>query len=247
MELDTSNISNHSRRINRYRMPIINDLELTLDIDQVLRGQGAKPEKIREHSPGLVDTAERALAEGFPLLKPILIYKRFVLESIIHEKLLLLGGGYVQGRLLAQYLPPAQQIVIVVCTIGPEIDASISEAFKTDPLFALALNGLGNTAVEDLAKLACSRFETMARDERMEVSIPLSPGMLGWPVDVGQDQIFNLVPADTIGVELSNSRMMSPNKSLSMLIGIGKLFTGEGRHCDLCTLSETCRYQDHYV
>jgi hypothetical protein len=70
--------------------------------------------------------------------------------------------------------------------------------------------------------------------------------MLGWPVEDGQDQIFSLLPAENIGVKLSKSRVMSPNKSLSMIIGIGKQLTGEGRQCDYCMLKETCRYQDHY-
>lgn len=246
MELATFNISNLNRRIDRDLMPIIDDWELALDIDQVLRGQGAKPEKIREHSTKLVNLAERAFAEGFPLLKPRLIYSQLELESVIHERLELLGGGHLRGKLLAEHLSPAQQIVLIVCTIGEDLDSWISESFKADPLFALALDGLGNAAVEDLANQACRHFETMARDKRLEVSIPLSPGMLGWPVEDGQDQIFSLLPAENIGVKLSKSRVMSPNKSLSMIIGIGKQLTGEGRQCDYCMLKETCRYQDHY-
>ncbi len=247
LELDTSNTSDLTRRTDRDRMQTIDDWELTLDIDRVLRGQGAEPEIIRKRSPNLVDLAERAIAEGSPLLTPKLIYRRTAVESVIHERLLLLGGGQLRGRLLAQHLSPAEEIVLVVCTIGAEIDSWIAEAFKADPLFGLSLDGLGNAAVEDLANQACRHFERVARDERMEVSIPLSPGMEGWPVDDGQDQIFGLVPAQKIGVRLNQARMMSPNKSLSMVIGMGEHLAGGGRQCDFCMLKETCRYQDHYV
>ncbi|GMR11060.1 MAG: hypothetical protein BMS9Abin28_1884 [Anaerolineae bacterium] len=226
---------------------IVDDWELALDIDQVLRGQGAKPDIIRKRSPNLVEVAERAIAEGSSLIKPRLIYRRMALESVMHERLLLRGGGKLQSSLLAQHLSPAEEIVFVVCTIGADIDSWTSEAFKTDPLFAVSLDGLGNAAVEDLAKQACRHFEKAAREKRMEVSIPLSPGMQGWPVDDGQDQIFGLLPAQKIGVKLNRSRMMSPSKSLSMAIGIGKHLAGGGRQCDFCMLNKTCRYKDLYV
>lgn len=247
LELATSNISNLNRRIDWDRMPIIDDWELALDIDQVLRGQGARPETIREQSPKLVNLAERAFAEGTPLLRPRLIYSQLELKTVIHERLLLPGGGKLQGGLLAQHLSPAEEIVLVVCTIGEAIDSAIAEAFKADTLFGLSLDGLGNAAVEDLANQACSYFEQMARAKQLEVSIPLSPGMEGWPVEAGQDQIFGLVPAQKIGVKLNRSWMMSPNKSLSMVIGMGEHLAGGGKQCDFCMLNETCRYQDHYV
>jgi hypothetical protein len=228
-------------------MPTIDDWELTIDIDQVLRGQGAEPEIIRKRSPNLVDLAARAIVEGSPLIKPRLIYRRMALESVMHERLLLRGGGKLQSSLLAQHLSPAEEIVLVVCTIGAAIDSSIAEAFKTDSLFGLSLDGLGNAAVEDLASQACRHFEQLARNKQMDISLPLSPGMDGWPVDDGQDQIFGLLPAQKIGVKLNRSRMMSPIKSLSMAIGIGEHMEGGGRQCDFCMLNETCRYKDHYV
>jgi hypothetical protein len=169
------------------------------------------------------------------------------LESVLHQRLMLSGGGELHSKLLAQHLSPAHEVVLLICTVGEEIDTRISEAFKTDTLYALSLDGLGNAAVEDLANRACRYFEEVALDMQMETSIPLSPGMQDWPVDHGQDQIFSLVSAERIGVSINETRMMSPNKSLSMAIGIGKQLANGGRQCDYCVLSETCRYQDHYV
>ena len=247
LEHATSSTSDLNRRINHKGMTTIDDWELALDVDQVLRGQGADPQIIRERSPNLVEIAERAVAEGSSLLNPQLIYSRLELESVLHERLLLSGGGELRSKLLAQHLSPAQEIVLIVCTVGEEIDSWIAEAFKSDALFALSLDGLGNAAVEDLANRACRYFEKVALDMQMETSIPLSPGMQDLPVDHGQDQIFDLVSAERIGVSINKSRLMSPSKSLSMAIGIGRQLVSGGRQCDYCVLSETCRYQDHYV
>lgn len=228
-------------------MPILEDWDLALDPDQVLRGQGADPQLIGERSPKLAELAKRVISEASPVLKPRLVYRRIPLQRVVHERLLLLGEGELHSKLLVQHLALAQDIVLIACTIGAEIDAWISEAFKTDPLFGLSLDGLGNAAVESLANQACNYFETLAREEQMEVSIPLSPGMQDWPVDDGQDEIFRILPTERIGVKLNPSRMMSPSKSLSMVIGIGERLSTGGKQCDFCSLKETCRYQDHYV
>ena len=155
MERATSSISDLNRRINHDGMKTIDDWELTLNVDQILRGQGADPQIIRKRSPNLVEIAERAIAEGSSLLNPQLIYRRMELESVLHERLLLPGGGELHSKLLAQHLSPAQEVVLLVCTVGAEIDSRISDASKTDSLFALALDVLGNAAVEDLANQAC--------------------------------------------------------------------------------------------
>jgi hypothetical protein len=70
--------------------------------------------------------------------------------------------------------------------------------------------------------------------------------MVGWPVEQGQPQIFDLLDADEIGVRLTESMMMVPRKSLTFVLGIGKKLIAGGRTCDYCSLKGTCRYRDHY-
>ncbi len=81
----------------------------------------------------------------------------------------------------------------------------------------------------------------------MKGTIPLSPGMVGWPVEDGQTQIFSILDGQEIGVSLSPSFMMSPRKSLTMLIGFGEAILSQGSTCDYCSLRETCQYKEHYV
>lgn len=40
---------------------------------------------------------------------------------------------------------------------------------------------------------------------------------------------------------------MIPQKSLTMVLGVGAEMKSSARTCDYCTMRETCRYQDHYV
>jgi hypothetical protein len=226
-------------------MPVLTDWDLRLNVDQILRGQGADPQVIRRRSPRLVDLAARALREGGPLISPALVYRQAAVEAMVHERLKL-QGGELAGALLAQHLAPAEAVIIILCTIGPALETSASQVIQRDPLYGMALDGLGSAAVEALANAACARFEARAAGDGLQASIPLSPGMAGWPVEQGQAQIFDLLPAELIGVSLTPAWMMLPHKSLSMVIGLGPEMAG-GTVCEYCAMRATCRYQDHYV
>jgi hypothetical protein len=52
--------------------------------------------------------------------------------------------------------------------------------------YSLALDGLGSAATEALANAACTQTETEAKADGMQASIPLSPGMEGWPTGQGR-------------------------------------------------------------
>ena len=72
----------------------------------------------------------------------------------------------------------------------------------------------------------------------------LSPGLEGWPVDVGQPQIFALFDADPAGVTLTPSCQMLPRKSTSALLGLGRRMAAQGHPCDYCGIRETCRHRE---
>ncbi len=228
-------------------MPVLRDWSLTLDVDQVLRGQGAEPAAVRARNPRLVKAAAQALEDGLPLLSPAVAYQRAAVRRLRHERLELEGEGSLTGPLIAQHLAGAGEVVAMVCTIGAELDDLISETLPEDPVRGLALDGLGSAAVEALAALASNHFESEAAARGWRASLPISPGMVGWPVEQGQPQVFALVDAASIGVRLTSGGMMVPRKSISLVLGLGRNVEMQGRTCDYCSLRETCRYQDHYV
>ena len=228
-------------------MMIDRDWNLSMTVDQVLRGQGADPEKIRARRPALVETAEWALREGLPLLEPAVVIRELAVQALRHEQLLLENGGRLSGPLIAQHLGGASRVAVMVCTIGGQLEAISGEMMATDPLLSLGLEGVGTAAVELLATEAISRLEAAAHTEGLQSSIPLSPGMINWTVEAGQPEIFALVDAGQIGVRLNASSMMVPRMSLSQVLGFGLEMNLKGRSCDYCNLNQTCRYQDHYA
>jgi hypothetical protein len=227
-------------------MPIWDTQELDFDVDAVLRGQGAEPGAIRERSPRLVDLAERALDEAQALLEPRTLYLELDVEKLRHERLVLDGGGTLSGKLIAEHLGPAKQVILILCTVGDALEAHAARVSKDDIVYGLALDGVGSAAVEALANAACKHFEDHAAELGYQSSIPLSPGMVGWPVDEGQPEIFEILKPAQVNVRLTEYGLMIPRKSLTTVLGLGETMKTGGRTCDYCAMRETCRYQDHY-
>jgi hypothetical protein len=153
----------------------------------------------------------------------------------------------LKGPLIAQHLVAAEQVILLVCTIGAELENIVSELMQTDPLLGWTLDGLGSAAVEALALDACNHFEDRAARTGRHTSLPLSPGMIGWPVEEGQPQIFSIIDGLEAGIRLTASGQMAPRKSLSMVLGVGVNIGRGGRTCDYCSLSDSCKYQNHYA
>ena len=228
-------------------MPVLREWELALNADKVLWGQGADPTRVRARRPKLVTIAEAAIDEGRPYLSPAVLYRRIAVAGLRHERLLLADGGVLLGSLIATHLAAASEVIVAVCTVGDEVTSVISEKFQTDPVGALALEGVAGAAAEALAEAVCRRFDALALAEGLQTSIPLNPGMIGWPLEEGQSQIFGLLDASEIGVALDpGTYLMRPLKSLSLVIGLGRDLNPAGQTCDFCSMRETCRYKDHY-
>jgi hypothetical protein len=227
-------------------MPTWDAQQLDFDVDAVLRGQGAEPDAIRKRSPRLVELAKRALDEAAPLLEPRTLYLELGVEKLSHERLLLEDGGRLSGKLIVEHLAPARQVILMLCTVGEALEAHANRVSQDDLVYGLAMDGVGSAAVEALANAACKHFEDRAMELGEQSSIPLSPGMVGWPVDVGQPEIFEILKPAQVGVRLTKYGLMVPRKSLSMVLGLGKVMKTGGRTCDYCAMRETCRYQDHY-
>jgi hypothetical protein len=222
-------------------------LDLIYDVDAVLRGQGADAAILRSRRPGLVKVAEKAMQDSFSLLAPKVVYQEFKVEGVQHDRLLLQGGRRIDCKLLAQQLAAADRVIVILTTIGMNLEERVSEIWDSDMVYALTLDGAGSASVEALANAACLYFEQRAAEEETQVSMPFSPGMVDWSVSEGQPQIFQLLGEAGSIVQLTPNSIMIPRKSLTMIMGIGAELKSSGRTCDFCTMRETCRYQEHYL
>jgi hypothetical protein len=228
-------------------MPILTELEVIVDVDKVLRGMGADPAQLKARRPQMVDIAHWAIEEGTALIEARITYSQYKVRSVTHGRIFLDDKSFLSGPLITEHLAPSREVAAILCTIGGQLEDVVSQLIMEDPVHGLAMDGLANAAIEVLANKVCHQLDEQVQESGNSTTIPLSPGMVGWPVDVGQRQIFSLVDGNSIGVTLEESSMMRPRKSISMVVGIGEDLPVKSRTCDYCSLKETCRYQDHYA
>jgi hypothetical protein len=213
----------------------------------VLRAQGADPEGVRGRRSTAVAIAEQAVAAGMPLLQPVVVFATFPVQEFRHEQVRLEPGGHLSGPLIAEHLRAAQSVVVAVCSIGPAVDEAASACFAEDPAMGVALDAFGSVAVDLVASAMCKRVDDEAEAVGLRTTVPLSPGLVGWPVASGQRQIFSLVDAASAGISLTEGYMMVPKKSTSMVIGIGPDLDHTGESCDYCSMAATCRYRQEHT
>jgi Vitamin B12 dependent methionine synthase, activation domain len=226
----------------------VREWDLPIDADMVLRAQGADPVRLRARKSATIAVAERAVATGVPLLHPAVTYRYLEVTALRHERLMVGAGAssYLSGPLIAQHLCAARRVVVMVCTIGPHLEAEASARAADDLALAVALDAVGSTAVDLLATTACHWVDERARADGLRTTIPLSPGLLGWPVAMGQRELFALLEHEEMAVRLTESWMMVPRKSTSLVIGVGPDVVQSGDPCDYCSMHATCRYREEH-
>ncbi|MHC1770639.1 MAG: hypothetical protein AB9907_02695 [Flexilinea sp.] len=223
-------------------MPVLYDWDIPLEVDDVLTGQGADPLIIRKRSPRLIPVAEKALTEAKSLIKPVVIFRILDVKSFAHNRLILDDGHVLFGDFVSDHLPNVAQVIIAACTISDNLGKRVSEIIGDDIVYALALDGAGSSSVQNLAALASKWFEDRTAEKEWTTTIPLNPGMIGWPVSVGQKQIFDILDYESKEIILSESSLMMPFKSLSFVLGIGPDVETKGSQCQYCSLQTSCFY-----
>jgi cobalamin-dependent methionine synthase I len=100
-------------------------------------------------------------------------------------------------------------------------------------------------AVGSLIRKAHRMIEEEAARANWRVGAELAPGQLaGWEI-AEQKLLCGLVDTEAIGVTVTGAGMLVPQKSASMMVGIGPGYTSaEVRTpCEFCDLGDTCRWR----
>jgi hypothetical protein len=225
-------------------MPILTDIPVTMAAEEIIESRGRR--RIR---PEMLQDAEEAIALGQTLWQPRVVYDWFDVRSVDGQSVRVSSkSGAVQETELrvgpkADLLEGAEQVLVTVSTIGPELEQRVHElnsegqtlrAYMLDNAGVLALGAIGE-AVRCLA-------EETAAEQGWGVSLGLSPGSLvGWPLR-GQRELCSLLPLDSIGVELNPHCVLEPHKSTSGIIGLGTAYEAHkvGSACKYCALQNSC-------
>jgi hypothetical protein len=227
-------------------MPILTDWKIEISVDDVLRKQGAKPEIIKSRSPHLYDIAEQARDDSKNLLDPFVMFDIQKITAFSGNKLTLESGVVFEGQIVEKHLGNAKHLLLAACTISDKLEKKVSESFKEDPAYALALDAAGIASISNLSKSAKDYFKSSVIPKDTSITMALNPGMVGWPIEEGQPPIFAVLGNISRKVTLTHTNLMVPAKSVSFIFGIGDEVNPHGSHCDECERRFTCFNSDYY-
>lgn len=222
-------------------MQIRRDWDIRIEADQYIAQVGGNLPRLLAR-PDVRADWEAALADAHAFVQPAAIWDAFPIREFRHERLVLADGTKIGGGPVASVVAGARELAVGVCTAGPAISQRISEHQRNGQrLRAMFLDELGSWAVDQVRQQVCRTIEAEAAGRNWRASASLSPGESEWSV-TEQSVIFSLVDGRPIGVTLSKSMVMTPIKSLSLVVGTGPGPLGvEGAsNCDFCTIRERC-------
>jgi hypothetical protein len=220
------------------------DWDVRFDVDRYL--EQAEPSLPRLLArPGVRADLDAAVADALALVRPAAIWAGIPVQEFRHERVVLAGGVKMGGGPLTTVIAGAAELVIGICTVGRDISERVTEYQRSGSrLRAMFLDDLGSWGVDQVRQQLCRVIEAEAAAANWRASASLSPGESEWPV-TEQAALFALLDARAIGVVLTESLVMSPIKSLSLVVGVGPGPLGvEGAsNCDFCTIRERCSHR----
>jgi len=162
--------------------------------------------------------------------------------SVSDNSLLIEDTEFNVGHDVATMLRSVEQIVVFACTLSNNLNDHITKYdFNTHYLEAYMKDILGNVIIEKTAQKLLEQIKSDSRFSDLKVSNSISPGNCGWPVEE-QKKLFALLPDNFLGIQLNESGMMYPVKSLSGIIGIGKKVRFKQTECRYCK-SKNCMFR----
>ncbi|UCF02307.1 MAG: hypothetical protein JSV14_01180 [Deltaproteobacteria bacterium] len=185
------------------------------ELAKLLGGQKKKslPKSIRKK----VRTARQKLNK---LVKPSLHY-RIVKPSAMDNDVVQLDEAIeFTSAKLAKTLKNAEEIVCFVGTIGTGVENEVNRLLGKQKLAdAYILDAMASVAVENMIDRFQNLMEIRFSAEDRTVTLRFSPGYCDWPVSQ-QKKLFNIFNPKQLNVELLDSCLMKPRKSVSGVFGI---------------------------
>jgi hypothetical protein len=156
----------------------------------------------------------------YRLMSPRLLFIKERIKKAEGGRVYLSGGMTLKSPKLSRVLRDSEEIVCFITTIGEEIDFEIKRMMRQGRLSeAFVMDALGSVAVESVAEQFHRRMESTHSENNKAVTLRFSPGYCDWPIEE-QRKLFQLFDSNTAGIELRESCLMIPRKSISAVFGV---------------------------
>ena len=138
-------------------------------------------------------------------------------------------------------LADCTEAAVLVCTLGAEFDLWVRREQLRDMSRAAMLDALGSAYVESACDVA--EEDIRARCSGKYLTDRFSPGYGDLSLAV-QPHLADFAGAKRIGVTVTSSLLMTPQKSVTAVVGLAdRPQMARIRGCAYCALNKTCAYR----
>ena len=215
--------------------------DLIVSPDQVARYAGGA--RYRLHTSQL-KTVQANLERAYQLVEPAFVYRIHEVRGIHEEGAVMLHNGLIFPSPPGKQDPGMKVLAFCVCTIGESLEETAGMLMSAgDALGGLFLDAAGVAFLEALSNRAYETLQQQAQERLLQTGCRFGPGYGGLDLSF-QARLFDLVTASSIRVQLNESHVMSPAKSLSFVTAwTSSHMLPNSRHkCASCTLTH-CPYR----
>mgnify|MGYP001600530747 CR=1 FL=1 len=218
-----------------------NNFKIEIEEDEIVKLLGYKDsepgEKVRTN-------IKKEIVECIKYFKPHISWRKISIKTHQVNRVILENDVVLQGKFIANKLLKCQYIIVLVATVGGDIDKVIHEAFESgDYLKGVMDDNIATSALGVITKSFWHKMLDDVKGSCIGITSRLSPGNGEWEVKE-QTKIFDCLKNIKSEVNLIESYMMIPLKSTSAIYGFGEGLgiTSTEHLCSECLMKD-CSYK----
>lgn len=197
--------------------------------ENALKYLGYRNNQVDDNTNALLDECLKELEQ----ITPKFMYQTYALS---HHPLMInelnLSIDYPD---LIDLFDNCNQIVIIACTLGLEVDQKLRYYSKINLTKMTIMDALASSYIE----IKCDEFE--ARQNFSARTFRFCPGYGNVPLELNQVLAQALSCNKHIGLTVQENNLLLPQKSMIGLIGLGE--EKSIKHCFSCVNKENCIYR----
>jgi hypothetical protein len=195
--------------------------DVKVEIDKVEVYQRLGYEKEQYLRLGASPLVESQICKAYELIKPAAYYTIKPITDVTNSKISVDGLIFTSHN-LARVFSGCSQAAIFAVTIGEALEKEVAQLTKEGLILkASVLDAVGSVAVEKVADELEGIIRNNAAANGHKTGWRYSPGYCDWDI-TQQKELFRGLNNESIGVNLSDTCLMRPRKSISGIIGMGK-------------------------
>lgn len=157
------------------------------------------------------------------------IYQVVEAEKLSPRQVRMAGKTFTPEGIICSYLQGMTHALLFIGSAGWEFDRA-KEALKAND--DIVVDFIADSIGSVLAEMTVARIEQDYVGEET-ISMPYSPGYCNWDIRE-QHILFSLFPERPCGIILSESSLMTPEKSVSGFFALGETLQRQPYHCQIC-------------